>query len=64
VKVSELQALETETIEVLRKNIATGDPEAARVLLEHLRATSKAISEWQKSRDIGNEPRNRKNEKP
>jgi len=59
--ISELKALEEETIKVLRANIATGDANAARVLLEHLRATSKAISEWQKSRDIGNKP---KTEKP
>lgn len=52
-RLSELKELEEETISVLRTNIAAGDAESARVLLEHLRATSKAISEWQKSKDIG-----------
>jgi hypothetical protein len=46
-KLQELIAIEDETITMLRARAAGGDIDAARVLLEHLRAASKAISEWQ-----------------
>jgi hypothetical protein len=38
--------LENEQIELLRDRSNQGDNEAAKVLLEHLRAVSKSISEW------------------
>lgn len=49
-KLTELRAIEAKLIGGLRQRAASGDNEAAKVLLEHLRAISKAISEWQEKK--------------
>jgi len=50
-KISELIQLEAEQIDLLRQRSQAGDNEAAQVLLEHLRATSAAISQWKAQLD-------------
>ena len=49
--IKELQAIEAELIAGLRKQAADGDPQAAGVLLKHLRGVGKDISKWQKGLD-------------
>jgi hypothetical protein len=51
-KISELNQFEEETISHLRRRIADGDNEAAKILLEHLRNVSQAISERRKEKDL------------
>lgn len=50
-KITELIQIESETIGYLRARAQGGDNEAAQVLLEHLRATSAAISQWKAQLD-------------
>lgn len=50
-KIAELIQIEAEQIELLRERSHGGDNEAAQVLLEHLRCTSKEISEWKRQKD-------------
>lgn len=50
-KITELQKLENEQIANLRRMSMEGNTDAARVLLEHLRCVSKAITEWKKDKD-------------
>lgn len=51
-KIKDLIALENEMLEHLRVRALGGDNDAARVYLEHLRATSKSIEEWKKNKDL------------
>jgi len=50
-KISELLDLEAEQINLLRARSHNGDNHASQVLLEHLRATSAAISQWKAQKD-------------
>jgi len=64
VKLAELIAIEEETINTLRRNALAGCAESARVLLEHLRATSAAISKWQKDKSQTEKSKNQQTQKP
>jgi hypothetical protein len=64
VKLTELIAIEKETIDTLRRNALAGCAESARVLLEHLRATSLAISKWQKDKSQNEKTKTQQTEKP
>lgn len=59
-KISEIQAIEIEQINLLRQRSAEGDNEASQVLLEHLRAVSKDIDEWKRRMDAQDGGKGRK----
>lgn len=56
-KLSDLIELETETISALRARAQNGDNHAARVLLEHLRKTSEALSQWKRNKELDEQHR-------
>jgi len=56
-KIAELRELEIEAITGLQQRSNAGDNDAARVLLEHLRAVSEAISKWQTAKDNNRKPK-------
>lgn len=49
-KISELQEIEKEQLELLQERSRKGDNEATAVLLAHLRCISKDITEWQEKK--------------
>lgn len=52
-KITELNRLENEMIDVLRtRAVVHNDNEAARVLLEHLRCVGKDIGQWLKEKKL------------
>ena len=48
--IKQMKAIEDETLELLRMRSQAGDNEAAMVILDHLRETSKLIDQWKRNK--------------